>query len=188
MDKQIKEKALALARKSIKNYLEEGDYLEVEDEDYPEDFFSDTKGVFVTLKKKGELRGCIGNITTTISVLNSIIRNSMAAAFKDPRFPELEEDELDEIEITISFLEQPMETDYYPTDKFIAKLNEEKPGVIIRKGFRQATFLPAVWEEISDPEKFMEALCKKADLKADIWKSRTPGLVIELYTSESISE
>ncbi|MBD3329208.1 AmmeMemoRadiSam system protein A [Candidatus Dojkabacteria bacterium] len=188
MDKELQQKIIDLVRKSIKEHLEEGEYLEVEEEDYPEEIFSEEAGVFVTLKIDGKLRGCIGNITSTITVLNSIIRNSIAAAFKDPRFPELTEEEFQGIKISVSILTQPLEVNYSDTEKFIKFLETEQPGLIIRKGFRQATFLPSVWEEISDPEEFMKSLCKKADLPEDIWKSFKPGLEIESYESTIISE
>jgi len=128
-------------------------------------------GTFVTLKIQGQLRGCIGNLTSTESVLDGVKRNAVNAAFHDPRFPPLSAAELDRTEIEVSILSEPLPLEYRDSRDLIRKLRVNVDGVIIRKGHISATFLPQVWEQLPRPEKFLAHLCIKAGLPSDAWKS-----------------
>ncbi len=139
-------------------------------------FFQDANfqahyGTFVTLKIQGQLRGCIGNLTSTESVLDGVKRNAVNAAFHDPRFSPLSVAELDRTEIEVSILTEPLPLEYRDTSELIQKLRVNVDGVIIRKGHTSATFLPQVWEQLPRPEGFLSHLCLKAGLPADAWKS-----------------
>lgn len=130
-------------------------------------------GSFVTLKKGGRLRGCIGNLSPKFTVREGIKRNSIDAAFHDPRFPPLKPDELENIKISVSILTQPQPLEYTKSADLLAKLRAHEDGVIIRKATAGATFLPQVWEQLPTPEKFLTHLCLKAGLPSDAWqKSR----------------
>jgi len=128
-------------------------------------------GTFVTLKIQGRLRGCIGNLTSTESVLDGIKHNAVNAAFHDPRFSSLSAAELDRTEIEVSILTEPMLLEYRDTRDLIQKLRVNVDGVILRKGHNSATFLPQVWEQLPRPEDFLTHLCLKAGLPSDAWKS-----------------
>ena len=128
-------------------------------------------GTFVTLKIQGQLRGCIGNLTSTESVLDGVKRNAVNAAFHDPRFPPLSAAELDRTEIEVSILSEPLPLEYRDSRDLMRKLRVNVDGVIIRKGHISATFLPQVWEQLPRPEKFLAHLCIKAGLPSDAWKS-----------------
>lgn len=128
-------------------------------------------GTFVTLKIQGQLRGCIGNLTASESVLNGVRRNAINAAFHDPRFSPLSKDELDRTEIEVSILTEPQPLEYRDGQDLIQKLRTHVDGVIIRKGHASATFLPQVWEQLPEPDDFLTHLCRKAGLPADAWKS-----------------
>ena len=128
-------------------------------------------GTFVTLKIQGQLRGCIGNLTSTESVLDGVKRNAVNAAFHDPRFPPLSAAELDRTEIEVSILTEPLPLEYRDSRDLMRKLRVNVDGVIIRKGHISATFLPQVWEQLPRPEKFLAHLCIKAGLPSDAWKS-----------------
>ncbi len=128
-------------------------------------------GTFVTLKSHGQLRGCIGSLTSTESVLDGIKRNAVHAAFHDPRFSALTAAELDQTEIEVSILTEPLPLEYRDGQELIRKLRINVDGVIIRKGHRSATFLPQVWEQLPRPEDFLGHLCTKAGLPSDNWKS-----------------
>jgi len=127
-------------------------------------------GTFVTLKIKGQLRGCIGNPTSTEAVLDGIKRNAVSAAFHDPRFSPLSKDELERTEIEVSILTEPQPLIFRDGQDLIKKLRAHVDGVIIRKGHASATFLPQVWEELPRPEDFLTHLCMKAGLPSDDWK------------------
>ena len=128
-------------------------------------------GTFVTLKIQGQLRGCIGNLTSTESVLDGVKRNAVNAAFHDPRFSSLSRAELDRTEIEVSILTEPLPLAYRDSQDLIQKLRVSVDGVILRKGHASATFLPQVWDQLPRPEDFLSHLCMKAGLPSDAWKS-----------------
>jgi len=143
------------------------------------------RGAFVTLTINGQLRGCIGHILPVQELYKDVIENARAAAFNDPRFPPLKKEELPNLKIEISILDLPKKLEYESPQMLIDYLNKNKPGVILKKGPYQATFLPQVWEELPNPEDFLTHLCLKAGLPADEW---TYGIEIETYKAEKIKE
>ena len=134
------------------------------------DSFQKHYGTFVTLKIRGRLRGCIGNLTAAESVLEGIQRNAVNAAFHDPRFSALTPDELDQTRIEVSILTEPQPLRYRDGPDLLRKLRAHVDGVIIRSGHRSATFLPQVWEQLPRPEDFLTHLCLKAGLPSDFWQ------------------
>jgi AmmeMemoRadiSam system protein A len=143
-------------------------------------------GTFVTLKIKGQLRGCIGNLTSTESVLEGVKRNAINAAFHDPRFSSLSAAELDRTDIEVSILTEPLPLAYHGPQDLIQKLRVNVDGVIIRKGHANATFLPQVWEQLPQPENFLNHLCLKAGLPSDAWKH--PDLEVLTYQVQYFKE
>ena len=143
-------------------------------------------GTFVTLTIKGQLRGCIGNLTSTETVLEGVTRNALNAAFHDPRFAPLTKDELDRTAIEISILTEPQPLVFRDSQDLLKKLRVHVDGVIIRKGHARATFLPQVWEQLPEPEDFLTHLCLKAGLSSDAWKH--PGMEILTYQVQYFEE
>ncbi|MBT8370257.1 MAG: AmmeMemoRadiSam system protein B, partial [Deltaproteobacteria bacterium] len=143
-----------------------------------DDKFQSSCGTFVTLKIQGQLRGCIGNLTSTDSILDSIRLNAINAAFHDPRFSPLSDDELDQTEIEVSILTEPLPMEYRDGQDLMKRLKVDVDGVMIRKGSSSATFLPQVWEQLPRPEDFLGHLCMKAGLSSDAWK----GSELEILT------
>jgi len=128
-------------------------------------------GTFVTLTIDGRLRGCIGNLAPTESIMDGVRRNAVNAAFRDPRFPSLTARELDQVDIEISILTVPKPLEYIDSDDLVSKLRVDIDGVIIRKGSARATYLPQVWKQIPRPEDFLTYLCRKARLPGSAWKN-----------------
>ena len=128
-------------------------------------------GTFVTLKIQGQLRGCIGNLTSAESVLDGVKRNAVNAAFHDPRFPPLSAADLNRTEIEVSILTEPLPLEYLDSRDLIQNLRVNVDGVIIRKGHASATFLPQVWKQLPRPDEFLAHLCIKAGLPSDAWKN-----------------
>jgi AmmeMemoRadiSam system protein A len=128
-------------------------------------------GTFVTLKIQGQLRGCIGNLTSTESIIDGVKRNAINAAFHDPRFAPLSNQELEQTKIEVSVLTEPEPLTFHDGEDLLKKLRVNVDGVIIRKGRASATFLPQVWEQLPRPEDFLSHLCLKAGLSSDAWKS-----------------
>ncbi len=129
------------------------------------------RGTFVTLKKHGELRGCIGSLVAIDSIVEGVKRNALHAAFEDSRFRPVEKKELDAIEMEISILTEPKPVAHANAEELLRILQVGIDGVIIRKGVQGATFLPQVWEQLPKPEDFLSHLCRKAGLPADAWQS-----------------
>ena len=132
--------------------------------------FENRYGTFVTINSEDRLRGCIGNLSSQGTVLEGIRENAINAAFHDPRFPPLSESELDSIDIEISILSAPRLLDYKNSDDLIDKLKVYVDGVILKKGFSSATFLPQVWKQLPGKEEFLSHLCLKAGLAANEWQ------------------
>ncbi|MFC1815964.1 AmmeMemoRadiSam system protein B [Thermodesulfobacteriota bacterium] len=163
-----------LARKTIMDKLGSGASEPASEDLLPalrDDRFKLHCGTFVTLKIKGQLRGCIGNLKSTEAVLDGVKRNAVNAAFHDPRFSPLSKDELDRTEIEVSILTEPQPLAFRDGQDLIKKLRAHVDGVIIRKGHASATFLPQVWEQLPRPEDFLTRLCMKAGLPSDAWKN-----------------
>jgi AmmeMemoRadiSam system protein A len=144
------------------------------------------RGCFVTLHKKGGLRGCIGTIEAVKALVNNVEENAFNAAFRDPRFSSLEEKELKDITIDISVLSVPLELSFKDKDDLIMKLKKGVHGVILSSGWHKATFLPQVWEQLPDAEKFLEHLCTKAGMNKDCWKNK--AIRVQTYETEFFSE
>jgi len=124
---------------------------------------------FVTLLKNGQLRGCIGSIVPVRPLEEDVAYNAVQAAFYDPRFPPLSEDETPYLEIEVSVL-SPMYLFEGTNEEFLEFLKEKKPGVYIQCLGGSATFLPQVWEQIPDEKTFMEELSMKAGLPPHEWQ------------------
>ncbi len=144
------------------------------------------RGTFVTLKINNQLRGCIGNLTPDRRLIDSIMENAVNAAFRDPRFPPLSREELDQVQIEISLLTEPKPLEYTNANDLVARLRPHVDGVILRKGPYSSTFLPQVWEQLPDVEMFLDQLCLKAGLPASAW--RQPGLEVMTYQVQYFEE
>lgn len=144
------------------------------------------RGTFVTLHRHGQLRGCIGSIAPVESIAANIRRNAVNAAFGDPRFPPLQQKEFDEVDIEVSILTDPKPLSYDNGADLVAKLRPQIDGVILRDGFSSATFLPQVWDQLPQPEDFLNRLCMKAGLHPDAWQ--TGKLEVLTYQVQYFSE
>jgi AmmeMemoRadiSam system protein A len=175
---------LKLARSAITAELVGGD--EVIRPANPSAALQEQCGCFVTLHKNKALRGCIGTIEATRSLLAGVEDSARNSAFRDPRFPPLEADELPAVDIEISVLSVPVALKYDDGDDLLKKLQPGIHGVIISRAWHSATFLPQVWEQLPDTTSFLEHLCLKAGLKKNSWK--TGDLTVKVYTVEYFSE
>jgi AmmeMemoRadiSam system protein A len=132
--------------------------------------FNSSCGTFVTLTIDGQLRGCIGSLTSNEPLTSGVRRNAINAAFHDPRFPPLSASELDCVSIEVSILSEPQPLYYQEASDLLKKLRPNIDGVILRKGPASATFLPQVWEQLPQPRDFLTHLCLKAGLASDAWQ------------------
>ncbi|HSG45985.1 MAG TPA: AmmeMemoRadiSam system protein A [Anaerolineales bacterium] len=127
---------------------------------------------FVTLTIGGQLRGCIGTLEAHQPLADDVREHAVAAAFEDPRFPPLREDELSRIQIEVSRLTRPVPLEYKDADDLISKLRPHIDGVILKDGLRRATFLPQVWEKLPNPSEFLDNLCYKMGMAHQHWRNK----------------
>jgi AmmeMemoRadiSam system protein A len=163
LDKKGKEYLLSVAKHSISFYLERLRKPNVRDIGFQ-------GASFVTLMKKGELRGCIGTLEARQDLAGDVSENAMNAAFGDPRFGAVSKGELKDLSVEVSFL-TPKERFTGTEAEFAAYISKERCGVIIERGWNRATFLPDVWKMLPGVNEFLTELSHKAGLGADGWKN-----------------
>ncbi len=146
-----------LAREAVKNYLEKKEIMEPPSELPP--FLKKMAGAFVSIKKPdGSLRGCIGTLEPTQENLAlEIIRNAIQSAFKDPRFPAVREDELENLNFSVDVMHPPE-----PVES-IDQLDHKKFGVIVERGEQKGVLLPDL-EGIDSVEEQIEIAKMKAGI------------------------
>ncbi len=174
---------LKIARQTIECFIEDKE-LEFDDKKLSEELKKNT-AVFVTLTIDGLLRGCMGELVPIKPLIDSVIGNALNAAFHDPRFHEVEKNELKSIKIEISVLSKPQELKFRNSNDLLEKINQEM-GLILEVDGRQATFLPQVWEALPDKVQFLDQLSLKAGLKASAWREKKAK--IKFYNVEKFEE
>lgn len=160
-------KLTEVARKTIEADL---DYKKFELDDKTRKEFRKKGASFVTLTTNGELRGCIGSLTARQELWKDVQENAINAAFRDPRFLPVRQGELKDIKIEVSVLSKPKKLKYKSQEELLGKITKEM-GLILSFNDLQATYLPQVWEQISDKREFLESLAVKAGLHKDDWKN-----------------
>ncbi len=176
---------LTLARRTLTAVVSSGS-LPVPEKTELREKFQPLKGCFVTLTKKGDLRGCIGHIIAQRPLYKAIMENARNAALEDPRFKPVTTDELKEIEIEISVLTEPLPLFFTSPAELLSKLRPHKDGVVLRIGQRGSTYLPQVWEQLPNKEDFLNNLSEKAGCAPSAW--REPGTQVYTYQVENFSE
>ncbi len=148
-----------LARESLNSYYLYNKILEPSIE-LPKEMINEKHGVFVSLKKYGQLRGCIGTIfPTTESVAEEIIRNAIQAATEDPRFMKVTKDELKDLDISVDVLTDPIKA-------VKEELDPKKYGVIVKKGYKRGLLLPDL-EGVDTVDYQLQIACEKAGIDYD---------------------
>lgn len=175
---------LKIARDSIQKGFKAGHPLPINRADFSNNFL-EKRAVFTTLEKEGNLRGCIGSLIPVRSLVEEVARSAFLAAFKDPRFPPLSEAEFSEIEISLSILSPLEPISCQSEQELIDQLRPGVDGLMIQEGSQSGTFLPTVWEELSDRGEFLRHLKRKAGLPENYW---SPSLHFFRYTTSCFSE
>ncbi len=162
---------LRLARGSIEYGLVHREPLPVHYDDWPQALI-DLGASFTTLSVEGQLRGCRGTIEALRPLAEDVSRSAFLAAFEDPRFDPVGEDELDAITLEVSVL-SPLETiSFVDEADLLQSLKPGADGLVIFADGRRATFLPKVWEMLPEPSQFLAALKQKCGLARHYWSER----------------
>ena len=163
---------LPIARAVISDAL--GRQSKSVDETQP--WLHDKGASFVTLTMNQHLRGCIGSLEAHRPLLMDVKANAYAAAFRDPRFSPLTIAELDTTEIEISLLSPQQPLSFKDEADALAQLQPNIDGIVFKYGHYRSTFLPQVWEQLTDATTFMAHLKHKAGLHPEFWHDD-----VELY-------
>lgn len=183
-NEEEREFLLNLARESAENYLKKGEKLEINEKEIPENLKKE-KGCFVTFKKNGELRGCIGNIIAYQPLYECVIENSINAAINDIRFNSISYKELEEMDLEISVLSPLSLLEHKNPEELLNKLRAFEHGVVLKRGEFQSTYLPVVWEQIPDKISFLVNLCLKGGMEENCWRDSETEVYV--YTAENFS-
>ena len=124
---------------------------------------------FVTLTRKGELRGCIGTLEAHRPLGVDVRENAVAAAFRDPRFAPLGIAEFEAIRVEVSLLSTTEALVAASEEEALARLRPGIDGVVFEYQHFRSTFLPQVWEQLPEPAEFLAYLKRKAGLPVDFW-------------------
>ena len=180
LSREQKNILLKLARESIEsNLFNKKKTLKINFDENP--VFKSKSGVFVTLTIASQLRGCIGYITATTPLFQTIQDAAASAAFNDPRFNPLTEKEYDQIELEISVLSEPFQMKSYD------EIEVGKHGLILEEAGRRGLLLPQVpIEHRLNREQFLDAICRKAGVSPNLWRGRK--LDISLFTATVFNE
>lgn len=147
-------------------------------------------GVFVTIHSypSRELRGCIGFPEPVFSLNEGLPKAALAAAFQDPRFPQLKKDELDKVIFEVSVLTKPELIKVKGWDEYLKKIKVGEDGLIVEYGFNRGLLLPIVAEEYRwGVEEFLCHTCRKASLHPDSWKD-VKGCKVYKFQAQVFSE
>jgi uncharacterized protein (TIGR00296 family) len=157
-----------LARRAIVTYLFDRKVIEIPEE--ADSKLKDNMGVFVTLNRGKELRGCIGYPEPVMPLLNAVIDAAISAATRDPRFNPLTTNELDEINVELSVLTKPLLIEVDNPSEYLQKVKLGHDGLIVEMGPYRGLLLPQVATEWGwNVEEFLKNTCMKAGLGSDCW-------------------
>jgi AmmeMemoRadiSam system protein A len=181
LSNEEEETLLKLARHTLRTFIATGSKPKDLSDFNITDPLKEKLGVFVTLKKKGKLRGCIGYLKGVLPLYQAVIENAVSAAVKDPRFSPVTSSELAMIHIEISVL-SPVVRIQHLEDIVVGR-----DGLIISKGLHRGTLLPQVpVEQGWNRTQFLEHCCLKAGLPLEAY--RDPSTVIERYSARVFGE
>lgn len=177
---------LELAEKTLELYIKEKkvytpDFKQFSS--YPK--LTERRGAFVTLKQDDLLRGCIGSIIGRQPLYLCVRDNAISAALRDFRFSPVTEDELGEIDLSISVLDVPALLQVNDPEQYLEKLTHQD-GVILICDRHSSTYLPQVWEQLPDTAEFLSRLCVKGGSEPNCW--RNPSTQIYTYRAQEFGE
>lgn len=184
LDQPQRAQLLSLARQSIIAGLKHHQCAPCTD--FPHDGVLDRPGAsFVTLRTGQSLRGCCGSLERSGPLAENVWRNAWASAFSDPRFPPLREPEYDWLNVHVSVLSPLEPLPPMSEQELLLQLRPDIDGLLLTRGSSQATFLPAVWEQVHEPAEFLRHLKFKAGWSPDFWSDDVKAW---RYTAESFGE
>jgi hypothetical protein len=182
LERQERAALIEVARDSIGYGLRMGAPLPVEPNAYAA-ALRPLGVTFVTLRIEASLRGCVGSLAAVRPIVTDVAHHAYQAAFHDPRFPNLAADERDALQIHISLLSPPQPMSCDGEDDLIAQLRPGIDGLVLEQGPNRGTFLPSVWAQIPQADRFLAQLKVKAGVGASDWPR---DVKVSRYTVQEI--
>ena len=168
LTEQQQKELLRLARQTIARGCQESLPPAIDHKNQPAVFLQQG-ACFVTLHKFGDLRGCIGSTEAYRPLIDDVVNNAFASAFRDHRFASVQEQELADLDIEISILTPKQLMPVKTEAELLANIRPGIDGLLINNARYRATFLPQVWKQLPEPERFLAHLKQKAGMPADLW-------------------
>ena len=157
---------LTFAAQAVRYAVDRGEPLPVDLSAHPTPLR--TPGAsFVTLKKSGKLRGCIGSLEVSEPLAVNVANNAHGAVARDSRFPTVIRSELEDLDVSISVLSRVSPLTFSDEDDLLTQLRPGVDGLVITDHGRRSTFLPQVWEDLPDPADFLNNLKRKGGFDQD---------------------
>lgn len=175
---------LDIARQSIREAVTNKAVLDVDTTQVAPTLLA-RHGVFVTLRRNGELRGCIGTLDPQKNLAQDTAEYARRSATQDPRFPPMSVHELTDLDIHISVLSEPTPIEFTDEADLLAKIRPGVDGLLLETPTNRGTFLPAVWKTLPDPQQFLDHLKSKAGLPR---KELPKDARVYRYTAQSIGK
>ncbi len=175
---------LQLARRSIEHGLIHSKPWPVELDALPREL-TEHHATFTTLRLDGELRGCRGSLVAERPLGEDVSLSAFQAAFEDPRFNPLRDHELEPVSLEVSVLSTMEPFPVADEAELLERLAPGIDGLVLIAGLRRATFLPTVWDQLPEPDRFVGALKLKAGLSRDYWSD---DIEFQRYTTASYAE
>lgn len=173
---------LDVAKTSIQHGINTGKPVSLNLDNY-DAVLVEHRASFVTLQINHQLRGCIGSLEAYRPLIEDVAENAYAAAFRDPRFPPVTQQEVAQLQYHLSILDKPQAIEFDSEAELLKIIRPGIDGLILHdKGYR-GTFLPSVWEQLPEPGLFLKHLKQKAGLPANYWSDT---IKVERYTVEDI--
>ncbi|WP_428326290.1 TIGR00296 family protein [Nitrosopumilus sp.] len=164
-------KLVKMARKVVTEFVK--NESKISDSEF-DSRFNFSSGVFVTLNKEDNLRGCIGYPTPVKKLSDGLVDAAISAAIRDPRFTPVTTDELDKITFEVTVLTPPEKIMVKGYSEYLSQIKVGRDGLIVENDFSSGLLLPQVPTEYGWNEKeFLEHTCQKAGLNKDAWKEKS---------------
>ena len=177
-----RETLLDIAKQSITSGLKTNHPLMIDINNYPQ-HLQQNAATFVTLNINHQLRGCIGTLTAYQPLVKDVSDHAFAAAFQDSRFPPVTQQEEPLLDIHISILTPAESLDFTSEEDLLNRIQPGIDGLILEYDTHKGTFLPSVWESLTEPKEFIEHLKLKAGLSKSFWDK---NIKISRYKTISI--
>ena len=182
MNEAYRNLLLNTAKKAVKFGLTQNSVLPIKLNDFDNPLIQ-IQASFVTLHLNGKLRGCIGTLEAYQALILDIVQNAYNAAFKDPRFFSVSDEEFPHLHYHISILTPPTTLTFISEKELLNQITPNIDGIILSDGEKKGTFLPSVWEQLPDKHFFLKQLKIKAGFSPDYWSNT---LTAQRYSVENI--